>query len=51
MQIKQQVDKINAYGKQLLELNDKIRSIEAGGIEKANDFTKSTPSICTYTLP
>ena len=38
MQIKQQVDKINAYGKQLLELNDKIRSIEAGGIEKANDL-------------
>lgn len=38
IQIKQQVDKINAYGKQLLELNDKIRAIEAGGIEKANDL-------------
>ncbi len=38
LQIKQQVDKINAYGKQLLELNEKIRSIEAGGIEKANDL-------------
>ena len=37
-QIKQQVDKINAYGRQLLELNDKIRVIEAGGIEKANDL-------------
>lgn len=37
-QIKQQVDKINAYGKQLLELNDKIRVVEAGGIEKANDL-------------
>ncbi len=38
LQIKQQVDKINAYGKQLLVLNDKIRGIEAGGIEKANDL-------------
>ncbi len=38
IQIKQQVDKINAYGKQLLELNDKIRVVEAGGIEKANDL-------------
>lgn len=37
-QIGQQVDKINQYGKQLLELNDKIRAIEAGGIEKANDL-------------
>lgn len=38
MQIKQQVDKINKYGNQLLELNEKIRVIEAGGIEKANDL-------------
>lgn len=38
MQIKQQVDKINKYGNQLLELNDKIRVIEAGGIEHANDL-------------
>lgn len=37
-QIKQQVEKINAYGRQLVELNDKIRVIEAGGIEKANDL-------------
>jgi len=37
-QIKQQVDKINKYGNQILELNDKIRAIEAGGIEKANDL-------------
>lgn len=37
-QIKQQVDKINKYGKQLLELNEKIRVVEAGGIEKANDL-------------
>lgn len=38
VQVKQQVDKINAYGKQLLELNDRIRAIESGGIEKANDL-------------
>ncbi len=37
-QIKQQIDKVNDYGKQILELNDKIRSIESGGIEKANDY-------------
>ena len=37
-QIKNQVDKINAYGKQLLEINDKIRAIESGGIEHANDL-------------
>ena len=37
-QIKQQVDKINKYGNQLLELNDKIRAIEAGGVEQANDL-------------
>jgi len=38
VQIKQQVDKINSYGKQLLELNDKIREAEAGRIEQANDL-------------
>jgi len=37
-QIKQQVDKINEYGKQLTVLNDKIRAIEAGNIEHANDL-------------
>lgn len=37
-QIKNQVNKINAYGKQLLEINDKIRAIESGGIEHANDL-------------
>ena len=37
-QIKQQVDKINQYGKQLLALNDSIRAIEAGGVEQANDL-------------
>ena len=37
-QIKQNVDKINKYGKQLLTLNDQIRAIESGGIEHANDL-------------
>ena len=37
-QIKNQLNKINAYGKQLLEINDKIRAIESGGIEHANDL-------------
>ena len=38
LQIKQKVDKINEYGNQLLALNDTIRSIEAGGVEHANDL-------------
>lgn len=38
IQIRQQVDKINTYGKQILTLNDQIRAIEAGGIEHANDL-------------
>lgn len=38
MQIKDQVDKINSYGKKILDLNDAIRSIEAGGVEQANDM-------------
>ena len=37
-QIKQQVDKINEYGQQILALNDSIRSIEVGGVENANDL-------------
>lgn len=37
-QIKNQVDKINDYGNRLLTLNDKIRAIESGGIEHANDL-------------
>lgn len=36
--IKQKVDKINEYGNQILALNDTIRSIEIGGIERANDL-------------
>lgn len=38
LQVKTQVDKINAYGKQILQLNDQIRLIESGGIEHANDL-------------
>ncbi len=38
VQIKQQVDKINDYGEKLLILNDQIRSIESGGVERANDL-------------
>ncbi len=37
-QIKQQVEKINKYGNQILQLNDQIRAIESGGIEHANDL-------------
>lgn len=37
-QIKQNIDKINKYGNQLLTLNDQIRAIESGGIEHANDL-------------
>lgn len=37
LQIKGMVDEINGLGKTINELNDKIRKIEAGGIEKAND--------------
>ena len=37
-QIRQQVEKINAYGKQILELNNTIHAIEVGGVEEANDY-------------
>ncbi|MGN1314739.1 MAG: flagellar hook-associated protein FlgK [Lachnospiraceae bacterium] len=37
-QIKGQVDKINNYAKQILELNKQIVKIEAGGQEEANDL-------------
>lgn len=38
IQIKNQVDKINKYGNQIIALNDQIRAIECGGIEHANDL-------------
>lgn len=44
-QIKKQVDKINDYGQKLLALNDSIRAIEAGGVEKANDLRDVRNSI------
>lgn len=36
--IKNQVDKINEYGKKIQELSNKIVAIEAAGVEKANDL-------------
>ncbi|MCR4728085.1 MAG: flagellar hook-associated protein FlgK [Lachnospiraceae bacterium] len=36
--IKENVDKINELGHRILDLNNKIRNIEVGGIESANDF-------------
>lgn len=38
VQVRQQVDKINEYGEQILTLNDQIRKIECGGTERANDL-------------
>ncbi len=38
IQLKQHVDKINEYGRQIIELNEQIRKIEVGGIEHANDL-------------
>lgn len=37
-QIQQKVNLINNYGKQILELNDRIIKIECAGIEHANDL-------------
>ncbi|MDD2972748.1 MAG: flagellar hook-associated protein FlgK [Lachnospiraceae bacterium] len=37
-QVKSQVDKINAYGNMINELNHRISAIEAGGVERANDL-------------
>ncbi len=36
--IKDQVDTINAYGRQIVELNKQILKIEAGQVEQANDL-------------
>ena len=38
VQLKQHVNKINDYGKKIMELNEQIRKIEVGGIEHANDL-------------
>lgn len=37
-EVKKYVDKINTYGKRLVELNKQVTKIEAAGIEKANDY-------------
>ena len=36
--IKDSVDRINELGNKIYDLNEKIRGIEAGGIENANDY-------------
>lgn len=38
LRVKEQTEKINKYGKQILELNSQIRKIESAGIEHANDL-------------
>lgn len=38
LQVKQQVDKINKYGEQLVAINEAIAGIESGGVERANDL-------------
>ncbi|MCM1231519.1 MAG: flagellar hook-associated protein FlgK [Butyrivibrio sp.] len=45
IQIRNQVEKINKYGKQILDLNDRIKAIEAGGIEQANDLRDARDQI------
>lgn len=37
-QVYNMVNKINDYGKKISELNDRIRSIEVGGVESPNDL-------------
>lgn len=44
-QISQKIDRVNELGKQLLELNDTIRKVEADGIESANDLRDTRNSI------
>ena len=38
LQIKDNIDKINDYGKKIWEINQKVIAIETGGIERANDL-------------
>lgn len=38
IQVRDKVNTINKYGKQILELNDAISRIECGGVEHANDL-------------
>ena len=37
-QVKKDVDKINTYGQMLVDINQEIMKVEAGGIEHANDL-------------
>lgn len=37
-QIAQKVDIINDYGRKIIRLNEQIRCVEAGGVERANDY-------------
>lgn len=45
IQVKQQVEKINEYGQKLLDLNDRIRTVECGGVERANDLRDARDQI------
>lgn len=38
LQIAQKVGIINDYGQKILKLNEQIRCVEAGGVERANDY-------------
>ena len=38
LQVRQKVEQINEYGLQILDLNDRIRNIESGKVESANDL-------------
>ncbi len=44
-QVLQNVNKINDYGQKILNLNDRIRAIESGGVEQANDLRDSRNQI------
>lgn len=38
IKVREEVEKINALGDKIFDLNNKIRAIEVGGVETANDF-------------
>lgn len=44
-QVRKNVNTINAYGKQLAQLNQKIMKIESGGVEHANDLRDARNNI------
>ncbi len=49
-EVKKDVDKINDYGKRLVELNNQIAKIECGGIEHANDFRDERNSYRNFVI-